>query len=208
MGAAGPTEARVILSDEGIRQAIAAGDIEVDPSPQPDQYTTSAIDLFLGDGFWVWDKSKFDVPGVRVVLDLADQEFQRTARAYLVKETLDVDGAVVLPPYGSARCHPLLAITRERVHLKHGARVAARVEGRSSFARLGLLVHLTAPTIHAGCNGKITLEIINHGPFDLKLRPGRTSICQLIVERLESPPQVTIATAFQGQASPTGSGQL
>lgn len=71
----------MILSDEGIRQAIAAGDIEVDPPPQPDQYTTSAIDLFLGDGFWVWDKNKFDVPGVHVVLDLANQQFQKTARA-------------------------------------------------------------------------------------------------------------------------------
>jgi deoxycytidine triphosphate deaminase len=44
----------------------------------------------------------------------------------------------------------VLATTRERVHLRHEARIAARVEGRSSLARVGLIVHLTAPTIHAG----------------------------------------------------------
>jgi dCTP deaminase len=48
----------------------------------------------------------------------------------------------------------MLAITRERVHLnKSSYKLAAGVEGRTSLARIGIIVHLTAPTIHAGFNG-------------------------------------------------------
>ncbi len=50
--------------------------------------------------------------------------------------------------------------------------LAARVEGRSSWARCGLLVHFTAPTIHAGFKGPIILEICNLGPATISLRPG------------------------------------
>jgi hypothetical protein len=51
------------------------------------------------------------------------------------------------------------------------SKLAGRVEGRSKQARLGLTAHITAPIIHAGFSGKITLEIVNHGPFELKVRP-------------------------------------
>jgi dCTP deaminase len=98
----------------------------------------------------------------------------------------------------------MLAITRERVHLKIDSRVAARVEGRSSLARLGLMLHITAPTVHAGWNGHITLEMVNLGPFHLKLVPEKTRICQLIIERLESDPGMDIAADFQGQTKPSG----
>lgn len=98
----------------------------------------------------------------------------------------------------------MLAITRERVHLTRNSKLAARVEGRGSLARLGLVVHLTAPTIHSGWNGKITLEMINFSPFHLKLIPGRTPVCQLIVEMLESEPLRDITTIFQGQINPSG----
>jgi deoxycytidine triphosphate deaminase len=62
------------------------------------------------------------------------------------------DGSVIFPPF---RDHPwhMLAITRERVHLNKSYKLAARVEGRASLARIGIIVHLTAPTIHAGFNG-------------------------------------------------------
>jgi dCTP deaminase len=82
----------------------------------------------------------------------------------------------------------VLAMTREKVHLKPGSKLAARVEGRSSLARIGLVVHLTAPIIHTNFNASITLEMINHGPFLLRLVPHKTVICQLIVEQLESEP--------------------
>lgn len=98
----------------------------------------------------------------------------------------------------------MLAITRERVHLNRNFKLAARVEGRSSLARIGIVVHLTAPTIHAGFNGRITLEMINFGPFYLRMVPNKTPICQLIVEQLESVPTQEINTEFQGQTLPSG----
>jgi hypothetical protein len=66
------------------------------------------------------------------------------------------------------------------------------------------VVHLTAPTIHAGFDGYIALEMVNHGPFVLRLVPERTCICQLIFERLGQTPTGSIATGFQGQDDPSG----
>ncbi|MBZ5573762.1 MAG: dCTP deaminase [Acidobacteriia bacterium] len=193
----------MILSDDGIKQAIHLGQLEISPVPAEDQYTTSAVDLFLGNVFQGWDETPFKVPGTRVELNLAEQKFQATAAGFLRDLPLEKDGCFVLSPYSKSPL-PVLAMTRERVHLKPGSKLAARVEGRSSFARLGLMVHLTAPTIHANFNAPITLEIINHGPFFLRLVPGKTRICQLIVERLESDPAGDIRTGFQHQSKPSG----
>lgn len=194
----------MILSNEGIKKAIDEKEILIDPLPQEDQYTTSALDLIIGSDFRCWDEKLTGVKGLRQVLNLAEQSFQLTAAAYLLQLPLEKDGTFIFAPYAKTPVH-LLAITRERVHLKLGSKIAARVEGRSSLARLGLVVHLTAPTIHAGFKGNITLEMINHGPFYLQIVPNRTRICQLIFERLESPPVGDIQTEFQGQTTPTGS---
>ncbi len=185
----------MILSNEEIRKALRSGDILLTPEPGEDQYTTSAVDLFLGNQFRVWEEKLFKAKGAHIELNLAEQQFSQTAGAFLVDKTRESDGTVVLAP-GSF----VLAITRERIHLRHEARIAARVEGRSSLARIGLIVHLTAPTIHAGFEGNVTLEMVNHGPFHLKLVPERTRICQLIFERLGETPSSPIATDFQGQA--------
>ncbi|MFB3918396.1 MAG: dCTP deaminase [Terriglobales bacterium] len=193
----------MILSNEGIKLALQTGDIGITPVPRPEQYTTSAVDLVLGDDFRIWDEERLSVPGARIDLNLAEQQFNRTARAYLREMPKERDGSVVFPPYSRHPWH-ILGQTRERVSLNAAARLAARVEGRSSFARLGLVVHLTAPTIHAGFEGNITLEMINFGPFHLRLVPGDTRICQLILERLETDPTQEIATDFQGQMTPAG----
>jgi dCTP deaminase len=79
---------------------------------------------------------------------------------------------------------------------------AARVEGKSSFARCGLLVHFTAPTIHAGFTGTITLEIINLGPFPIILEP-KMYICQLIIEEVSGNP-TDAPNQFRGQSAPAG----
>lgn len=193
----------MILSNDGLKRALQEGALEITPTPSETQYTTSAVDLYLGDEFHVWDPDKLKVPGFRPELDLAKQKFDQTAKAFLVSVKKQEDGSVIFPPF---REHPwhMLAITRERVHLNRNFRLAARVEGRSSLARIGIIVHLTAPTIHAGFNGKITLEMINFSPFYLRMVPNQTRICQLIVERLESPPTLAITTQFQGQTDPSG----
>lgn len=80
--------------------------------------------------------------------------------------------------------------------------LAARVEGKSSRARFGLLVHFTAPTIHAGWSGPITLEIMNLGPAPILLYPD-LPICQLIVEEGAGSPSSNPST-FHGQVEPSG----
>jgi dCTP deaminase len=92
---------------------------------------------------------------------------------------------------------------RERVGLPRQSRLAARVEGRNSLARLGLAVHLTAPTIHAGFSGNITLEITNQGPIPIKLRPG-LAICQLVLEHVFGTPAREMTGIFQDQDSTAG----
>ncbi|MBE3134952.1 MAG: hypothetical protein IMZ55_15910, partial [Acidobacteria bacterium] len=72
----------------------------------------------------------------------------------------------------------------------------------SSYSRCGLLVHFTAPTIHAGFRGTITLELINLGPIPIMLHPD-TPICQLIVEQVHGIP-VRHDSQFQGQADVAG----
>lgn len=83
-------------------------------------------------------------------------------------------------------------------------KLAARVEGRSSLARLGVSVHMTAPTIHCGFSGHIFLEVSNSGPFNLKIRPRKTPICQLIFEQVSSEPSGELDTYFVEQNVPTG----
>jgi dCTP deaminase len=99
----------------------------------------------------------------------------------------------------------VLGKTLERVQLPltpEGPWLAARVEGRSSYARCGVLVHFTAPTILAGFDGTITLEIMNFGDCSVILRP-ETPICQLVLEQVSSRP-FRNDSQFQGQNRPTG----
>ena len=97
----------------------------------------------------------------------------------------------------------VLGYTLERVELSDY--LAARVEGRSSLARLGVSVHQTAPTIQAGFSGQIRLEIANLGPFTILLEPGMP-FCQLIVERLSSPAASARESRWQGQGSDNPAG--
>lgn len=78
----------------------------------------------------------------------------------------------------------ILGSTVEKVNIPDN--VVARVEGKSSLARIGLLVHSTAGYIDSGFNGKITLEFYNLNNRAIILRPGK-KICQLSFETLTSP---------------------
>jgi len=74
--------------------------------------------------------------------------------------------------------------------------------GESSYARCGLLIHVSAPIIHAGFEGTITLELCNLGPQAISLYPGMP-ICQLIVEEVRGTP-FRNDSQFQGQRAPGG----
>jgi dCTP deaminase len=67
-----------------------------------------------------------------------------------------------------------------------------------------MTAHITAPTIHAGFAGKITLEIKNFGPFHLRVVPNETELCQLIFEKLCSVPQRGGSRRFMEQTSTLG----
>jgi len=99
----------------------------------------------------------------------------------------------------------VLGKTLERVELPiltEGTSLAARIEGKSSFARCGLLVHFTAPTIHAGFKGTFTVELINLGTLDIALYPNMP-FCQLIVEQVYRSPFGN-ESQFHGQVTPGG----
>jgi dCTP deaminase len=112
----------------------------------------------------------------------ADQPFQLEPRRFVLAKTLE---RVRLPLLGAA-----------------GRSLAARIEGKSSYARCGLLVDFTAPTIHAGFEGTITLEIINLGDYPISLHP-RMPICQLILEEVRGVP-FRNDSQFHGQGRTIG----
>jgi len=187
----------MILSDRQIRQALDSGRIVITPRPRDDQFAPSAVDLHVGAEFKRW---KEPAPGPLEPLRLSEVNLPDCANL-LEEMPADADGCVMVGPK-----HFVLARTLERVHLPHDSRLAARVEGRSSFARLGLVVHMTAPTIHAGFAGHIVLEMMNFGPFGLRIDPERTLICQIIFEELGDDPECAIHTAFQNQRNVLGKG--
>src|SRR5262249_20106755 len=87
------------------------------------------------------------------------------------------------------------------------------IEGRSSYARLGLTTHLTAPKIDPGFSGNITLEIANLGGLPIKLRAGVERISQLMLVRLSKPVPdkdlygTAASDVFQNQATPIPRGR-
>jgi dCTP deaminase len=107
----------------------------------------------------------------------------------------------------------VLGRTVEKIKLPHTSKIAARVEGKSSLARIGLGIHVTAPTIHArfGVNpdhpryagSPIRLEIWTAGPLEIVLSKGMR-ICQLIFEEVHGTPD----EAYSGQYSVQGPAAL
>jgi dCTP deaminase len=185
----------VILSNTDIRDAISRKLILVAPEPPVENYATSALDLRLGNVFWRWRE---EAQGVILKVNCSEARIPDLEK-YADPVLPDKAGRVAVPQHGF-----LLGMTLERIELPPSSRIAARVEGRSSLARLGLGVHITAPTIHAGFCGPIVLEFMNHGPHELVLTAGDTRVCQIIFERLSSDPSGNLDTVFQNQTGPFG----
>lgn len=156
----------MILSNAGIKTALADGTIGINPPPTDERIETSSVDLTLSDIFKIWRPEPFLAKGAKVELNLLDVDYIGIAKGYQTTPLTDRDGCLLIPPF---RDHPwhFLAQTREKITLTDT--IAARVEGRSGLARMGLVVHLTAPIIHSKFDATITLEMINFGPFQLKL---------------------------------------
>jgi dCTP deaminase len=194
----------VILANTQIQRALDAGDLVIDPEPGPRDpadprcpYDTTSVNLRLGDLFSVAPARERRLP---LAIDLRAGGVARLLAAAYQPVQVASDGNYCLEPGAF-----VLGSTVERVTLPvrpDRPCLAARVEGKSSFARSGLIVHLTAPTIHAGFSGHITLELKNLGEYPILLFPGMP-IAQLIVERVDGFPATRISQ-FQEQTRPEG----
>jgi len=194
----------VILSDREVRAALERGALRITPDPRTDAslWSSTAVDLRLDEPLntWVFPAEKaprYFAPG-DPAYDLP------TLIGQFLRPVARTDEGFLIQPG-----HFYLGWTQERIQLPHRSRLAARVEGKSSLARLGLGVHVTAPTIHAGfgatdldpsfAGNPIQLEIWNTGPLPVLLRPG-LAICQLIFEWVDGTPE----QGYRGQFAVQG----
>ncbi|MGC2209621.1 MAG: dCTP deaminase [Candidatus Korobacteraceae bacterium] len=182
----------MVLTDREIQAAIQSGQIIIDPVPGVEAYSSTSLDLTLSKYLHIWKPTT--VTGVEQVICPSTQgyKFNEFVKAYSETKEVGTDGYVVKPQ------EFLLGWTEENVDLPTCSRLAARVEGKSSLARLGIGIHITAPTIHAGFAGPIQLEICNHGLMSVKLVPGMR-VCQLIFEQTLGTPDKGYAGQFFGQ---------
>lgn len=186
-----------VLSNRAIVKAPDDGRLIIDPRPAPapgeegTPYDTISVDLRLNREISV------PKPNLQVTFDIQGPGLARTLDTLYERAEIPEAGWT-LPPN-----QMILGNTIERVGLPlANGELAARIEGRSSFARTGLLVHFTAPTIHPGFEGHITLEIIDLGAVPITLRPN-LPVCQLIIKTVEGDP-IRADSQFQGQGKASG----
>jgi dCTP deaminase len=182
----------VILTDREIKIALDRGLILIDPAPDGDvAFSSTAVDLTLDSTLIMFKESK---KGVEQAIDPSLAAASDIIQELTKPQKIPRDGFLIPPKV------LVLAWTKEFVSLNIGTRIAARVEGKSSLARFGLGVHVTAPTIHAGFTGQIQLEMVNHGSVPIRLRTGMR-ICQLIFETTLGTPERGYKGQFAGQTA-------
>jgi dCTP deaminase len=180
----------VILSDRTIRDEIKAGRIEIEPfeeaSVQP-----SSVDLHVDRVFRVFHNARYPYIDVRKPMeDLTEVVEVRDGEAFIL--------------------HPgefVLGSTTERIRLPDD--LVARLEGKSSLGRLGLLIHSTAGYVDPGWDGYLTLELSNVANLPITIYPGM-KIGQISFFRLttaaDSPyGSSQVGSKYQGQRGPTPS---
>jgi dCTP deaminase len=180
----------MLMSDRDIRASIEAGQIGLEPL-EMGLLQPSSIDVRLDRFFRLFDNHKY------AFIDPAEQQDELT-------RLIEVDPA---EPF---ILHPgefVLGSTYEFVTLPDD--VAARLEGKSSLGRLGLLTHSTAGFVDPGFKGHVTLELSNVATLPIKLWPGM-KIGQLCFFKLTSPSEhpygsEKYASRYQGQRGPTAS---
>jgi dCTP deaminase len=180
----------VLLSDRDIRAELKSGRVVLDPFDD-DMVQPSSVDVRIDRYFRLFDNHKYPV------IDPSQEQPELTRLV-----DVETDDAFVLHP-GEF----VLASTFEIVTLPDD--VAARLEGKSSLGRLGLLTHSTAGFIDPGFSGHVTLELSNVATLPIMLWPGM-KIGQLCFFRLSSPAEHPYGSGrygsrYQGQRGPTAS---
>nr|WP_203591034.1 dCTP deaminase [Streptomyces sp. SID13031] len=179
-----------MLSDRDILAEIDANRVRLDPFDAA-MVQPSSVDVRLDRFFRVFENHRYPH------IDPAEEQ-------------PDLTREVEPEPDEPFILHPgefVLGSTFERVTLPDD--IAARVEGKSSLGRLGLLTHATAGFIDPGFSGHVTLELSNVATLPIKLWPGM-KIGQLCFFRLSSPAEHPYGSAkygsrYQGQRGPTPS---
>jgi dCTP deaminase len=184
----------MILTDREIQIALECQSIKIEPPPTEASYSSTSLDLTLDENLTVF---KSAIPGVAMCIDTTAPGFDHEETLAGLTEQIRIDQNT---GYDFVPNKLILAWTTEYIELNPQARLAARVEGKSSLARLGIGVHITAPTIHAGFKGQIRLEMMNHGILPIKLRKGM-KICQLIFEQTIGTPVIGYRGRFAGQTT-------
>ena len=180
----------MILSDRDIREAITAGRIGIDPFDQTD-VQPSSIDLHVDRYFRTFHNARYPYIDVKRPMDG-------------LTELIDVkeEDPFILHP-GEF----VLGSTLEYVRLPDD--LVARLEGKSSLGRLGLLIHSTAGYVDPGFEGHLTLELSNVANLPITIYPGM-KIGQISFFQLTSPAEnpygtTKVGSKYQGQRGPTPS---
>ena len=179
----------MILSDRSIREALAAGRIVIDPL-DGDAVQPSSVDLRLGDSFRVF--RNHTLGHIDVKQDLSE----------LTSLVESGDDPFILHP-GEF----VLGATLERVALPDD--LVARLEGKSSLGRLGLLIHSTAGFVDPGFDGQLTLELSNVANLPITLYPGMR-IGQISFQQMTTPADTpygssALGSKYHGQRGPVPS---
>ena len=180
----------MLLSDRDIASQIDSGRVALEPY-EPELIQPASIDVRLDRWFRLFDNHRY------AVIDPAHEQKNLTRLVEVA-----ADEPFVLHP-GEF----VLGSTYERVTLPDD--VAARLEGKSSLGRLGLLTHSTAGFIDPGFSGHVTLELSNTATMPILLYPGM-KIGQLCLLRLTSAAlnpygSAAVGSKYQGQRGPTPS---
>ena len=180
----------MVLSDRTIKEKLAAGAIRIEPL-DPDDIQPSSVDLHLGDTFQVFRNTRYPY---------IDPVREQAGLMELVRGS--AEEPFVLHPR-----ELVLGTTIERIVLPED--IVARLEGKSSLGRLGLLIHSTAGYVDPGWDGKLTLELSNVANLPIVLMPGM-AIGQVSFSQMTTPVERPYGTPglgskYQGQSDVTSS---
>ncbi|NYZ78646.1 dCTP deaminase [Candidatus Micrarchaeota archaeon] len=154
----------MILSDRDITRCMKKGIIRITPAPEKEQMGPASVDLTLSNEFW---KSKKEVRRI----DISKVGFSDVMERFKA-DTVELNpGAMIL------------GRTVEKIELPPN--ICGRLEGRSSFARLGLAIHVTSSFIQPGSRNHQILEIVNLSNQKIIIKAGMR-VSQVIFEELRS----------------------
>ena len=184
------TRRAVVLSDRSIREAVAEGRIVIEPLDD-DDIQPASVDVHLADELLVFRNAR------RPYIDLR-------------REMEDLTDMVEISDEDGFNLHPgefVLASTGEHIEIPDD--LVARLEGKSSLGRVGLVIHSTAGYVDPGWKGRLTLELTNIARLPICLYRGM-KIGQISFSQLTTPAErlygsKALGSKYQGQTGPTAS---